>query len=67
MYYTCIAIILPIGIEIQNERIPLRFLIKQLHDGYRIVCTGELVNYCIYSEVSSQALGIHYWCQGNYC
>ncbi|XP_064392637.1 uncharacterized protein LOC135340244 isoform X2 [Halichondria panicea] len=28
------------GIKIESERIPLRFFVRQLHDGYRIVFTG---------------------------
>ena len=30
-----------IGINFQAERIPLRFFVRQMHDGYRVVFTGE--------------------------
>ena len=29
-----------LGISIQSERIPLRFFVQQMHNGYRIVFTG---------------------------
>ncbi len=31
-----------IGIQVQTSRIPLRFLIKQLHNGFQIVCAGNV-------------------------
>ena len=30
-----------LGIQVQTSRIPLRFIIQQLHDGYQVVCTGK--------------------------
>ncbi len=41
--YCSIIIIVQIlytGIQTQSDRIPLRFFVRQLHDGYRIVFTG---------------------------
>ncbi len=35
--------ILYTGIQTQSDRIPLRFFVRQLHDGYRIVFTGILL------------------------
>ena len=32
------------GIQIQSDRIPLRFFVRLLHDGCRIVFTG---NHCV--------------------
>ena len=31
------------GFEIQANRIPLRFLVKQLHDGCQIVLSGQII------------------------
>ena len=31
------------GIQLQTDRIPLRFLVQQLHDGFQIVVTGIVI------------------------
>ncbi len=41
-YYYC-----HLGIQTQSDRIPLRFFVRQLHDGYRIVFTGIAVVHII--------------------
>ena len=46
IYCYCLLLLQLLGIKIQAARIPLRFFIHLLNDGYRLVFTGILYTFC---------------------